>query len=77
MAIIIFVVFNLNIIKNINAFYYISDFIIKYILVFFSPVFNVYFDKLLKNLVVKIFISISLKYINNDLIIVFITFNNF
>lgn len=71
------VVLNLNTIKYIEPFYYSLDFAVDCILVFFSLVFEVYFDGFLKEFVLKIVISISLKYIGSNLVIVFITYRNF
>lgn len=70
-------VFNSNITKNIKFFYYTSDFVIDYILIFFSLVFEVYFNGFPKKFTFKIVISIYLKYINNNLVIVLIIYGDF
>ncbi len=46
-------------------------------IVFFNPVFKVYFDEFLKKFVLKIVISISLNYIDSNLAIIFITHDTF
>lgn len=64
---------NSNIIWNKIPQYFVPDFIIKYILWFFSSVFEVYFHSSLKKLAFKLLISIPLEYININLAIVFET----
>ena len=72
-----FIIINLNTIKKVKRFYYISSFTINYILVFFSLIFKVYFNKLSKKFALKIIINIFLKYISNNLAIVFVTHDDF
>lgn len=73
----IFIVFNPKIMKNAKAFYYDLGFVVKYISIFFSPIFKIYFDKLLKNITFKFFINILLKFIDSNMAIAFMTYNNF
>lgn len=72
-----FVVINLNVTKKAECFYYAPSFTIDCILIFFSPVFKVYFDRFLKRFVFKIAINTFLKYIDSDLVIVIVTHGNF
>ena len=77
LAKVIFIVFNPKIMKNAKALYYDLGFIVKYISIFFSPIFKFHFDKLLKNITFKFFISILLKFIDSNMTIVFVTHNDF
>lgn len=56
--------------------YYTLDFIINCILLFFSPMLKVHFDKFLKKLAFKLFINILLKYISSNLAKIFLNYNN-
>lgn len=67
---------NPNIISNTILFYDYPSGSINYISVFFSPEFKVNFDDFPKRFAFKVFISISLKCINSNLIIVFVTEND-
>lgn len=73
----IVVTLNPNTIKNVKLWYFVSGFAVKYILVLFSPVLKVHFDKFLKKFAFKLLINIYLKYIGSDLAIVFVTNDNF
>lgn len=63
--------------RNTKSFYCISGFAIEYNSIFFSLVFEVYFDEFSNKLILKIFIGIFLKCISNNDMIVFITHDNF
>lgn len=76
-ATIIFVVLNLNTTGNIKPFYCPSSFAVNYIPVFFSSIFEVYFDGFPKKLELKMLISILMKYISSDLVIVLVTYDDF
>lgn len=56
---------NLNTIKNIILFYYISDISINCFLVFFNLIFKVNINGILNKYVFKIEINIPLKYITS------------
>lgn len=77
MGIIISKMIDLNTIKNIILFYCHLSAVIACFLVFFGPIFKANFDDFSKKLTFKIFISILLKYIGNNLAIVFVSHNDF
>lgn len=60
-----------NTIQNIISKYLVLSFAIQYILIFFSPILKVYLYKFLKKLTFKTLISISLKHIGSNLVVIF------
>ena len=57
--------------------YHAPDVAINYhILLFFSPELEIYFDRLPKELALKLLLSLPLKHIESDLAIVFVTNDN-
>ena len=72
-----FVLLNPNFTKNAKPLYYPPGFAVDCILVFFSPVFEVYSDGFSKELALKILINTLLKYIGNNLAIILVTYDNF
>lgn len=74
LAIVIFIIFNLNTTRNTKPLYYTSDFTVDCILVVFSLVFKIYLNGFPKSLAFKVFISITLKCINSNFVIVFVTY---
>lgn len=77
LAIVIFVVINPNNTRNVILFYCNLGYAIDFISVSFSLVFKVYFDRFSKLAIINVIISIFLKYIRSNLIMIFISYRNF
>lgn len=77
LVIVIIIILNSNTTRNIKPYYYISDISMNYILIFSSSVHKIYSDRFSTKFIFKIFISILIKYNNNNLAIVFVFYNDF
>lgn len=77
-AVIIFKAINTNTTRNIVLFYRTPGFVVNcHISLFFSPMLEIHFDRFAKELALKLLLGVHMKYIGTNLVIIFISYNDF